>query len=71
MINRRSTAYYTLPEELAPGKTKETKLTMSFGLVVPKDMEKKAQKFMETLTDNAAKEFKKFMKKQVNKRLEE
>lgn len=72
MLNRRSSVYYTLPDELVSGtKTKESKATISIGIVVPKDMEKKAQKFMEEATDDFAKSFKKFMKKQVEKRMED
>ena len=71
MINRRATTYYTLPEELASGKTKEAKATFSMNLVVPKNMEKKAQKFMKEASDDFSKAFQKWMKKQIEKELDD
>ena len=70
MINRRAVVYCELPEELAPGKTKEAKLTISIGMVVPKEMEgKKATEFIDNQMDEVSKEFKKFIKKRVTKLL--
>ena len=72
MINRRAVVYCELPEELAPGKTKEAKLTISIGMVVPKEMEgKKTMKFIDDEIDMISKDFKKFMAKRIEKLLEE
>lgn len=71
MVNRRNTVYYTLPEQIAPGKQKDAKLTVSFGAVVPKEMEKKVQKFMDNMHDDIAKAFKKFMDKQCDKLMDD
>lgn len=70
MINRRSSAYYALPEEMSGPKQKDAKLNISFGMVVPPEFEKKADKFMKEQMDEVAKEFKKFMNKQCRKYLE-
>ena len=39
-------------------------------VVVPADMEKKATKFMDDMAEEYSKRFKKFMKKEIMKRLE-
>lgn len=67
MVNRRNTVYFTIPEDLNPGKTKEMKANISLGIVVPKELEKKAQKFMDDISDDFSKAFKKWCKKQVEK----
>lgn len=71
MLNRRGMVYCELPEELF-GKKKEAKLTISIGIVVPKEMEdKKAAKFIDEQMDAVSKEFKKFIKKRSEKLLGE
>lgn len=72
MISRSSTVYYELPLELAgptAKKKKDAKATIAMSVVVPADMEKKAVKFMDSMADEYADRFKKFMKKEVKKRI--
>ena len=72
MISRSSTVYYELPMELAGAnakKKKDAKATIAMSVVVPADMEKKAAKFMDSMAEEYADRFKKFMKKEVKKRM--
>ena len=72
MISRSSTVYYELPLELAgpnAKKKKDAKTTIAMSVIVPEDMEKKAAKFMDSMAEEYADRFKKFMKKEVKKRL--
>lgn len=67
MVNRRQTVYFTLPEEQYPGKQKSAHSTISIGVVVPKGLEKKANKFINEVMGDYEKAFKRFMKEQVKK----
>ena len=72
MISRSSSVYYDLPLGLAgpnAKKKKDAKATIAMSVVVPADMEKKAAKFMDSMAEEYADRFKKFMKKEVKKRL--
>lgn len=72
MINRRASAYYELPPVMTKGsKQKDAKLNMSFGMVIPPEIEKKADKFMKEEMDKLSKDFRKFMDKQCDKLLDE
>lgn len=71
MISRTVNTYVDLPEELTGKKKKsEAKSTMTIQVVVPADFEKKAQKFMDEQLDEVSKKFKKFVKKEIDKRME-
>lgn len=70
MITRSSSSYYTLPKELTGGKkAQEAKTSISMRMVVPPEMEKKAQKWMGEMAEEYAKKFRKFMEKEVEKRM--
>ena len=72
MISRSSTVYCELPAQLVGNssrKKKEAKATISMSIVVPADMEKKATKFMDSMAEEYAKQFSKFMKKEIKKRV--
>jgi len=69
-VNRSSNCYVEIPEHLLDGpKSKpEAKMQMSVNLVVPKWMDdKKTNKFISELMEDAAKEFKKYIKKRIEK----
>ena len=72
MVNRRSSMYFTLPNELTGGeKSKEAKMNVSISMVLPKAMEKKSSKFIDDQMEELSKSFKKFMKKQIEKLMED
>lgn len=71
MINRRNTVYYELPESLVSGKRKDAKMEMSVNLTIPKELEKKGTKLIDRIMEEAAQEYKKFMRKQLEKLLDE
>ena len=72
MINRRNNTYFQLPPEFTGGKkSKDASMALSINLVIPKEFEgKKAEKFIDELTQEASEMFIKFMKKSVKKYLE-
>lgn len=71
MINRRNTVYYALPEEFTGSKkAKDASMAISINLVLPKELEGKADKLIDEINDEASKMFAKFMKKQIKKHLE-
>lgn len=71
MINRRNTVYYTLPEEITGSKkAKDASMAISINLVLPKELEGKADKLIDAINDEASEMFAKFMKKQIKKYLE-
>lgn len=66
MLNRRTNVYCALPDEVSGGgKQKDAKGTISLNVVVPKEMEKKAVKFMEKYSKSFEKDFRKFIKKWI------
>ena len=72
MLSRTSNTYVKLPNELMPtSKTKDAKGTVTIKVVVPKSMEKKAEKFIDEWMDDFNKKFKKFVNKQADKLLSE
>ena len=69
-INRSKTSYQTLPEELATSAIPDAKVIVSISVVVPKGMEKSAEKFIKEAHDNIQDGFKKYVKKEIKKRTE-
>lgn len=72
MISRSLNVYVDLPEEMVHGKKKkEARASISMNVVVPPEIEKKAQKFLSEAADDFSDSFKKFMKKQIKKFMED
>ena len=72
MVSRTSNTYVKLPDELMPtSKTNDAKGTVTIKLVVPKAMEKKAEKFIDDWMVDFNKKFKKFINKQADKLIED
>lgn len=68
MLNRRTTVYKELPDELIHGKTTEAKLTISINMTIPKELEgKKATAFIDDEMSQIAKDFSKFIDKRADK----
>ena len=72
MINRSLNCYVELPEAMVEGKKKkEARASISMNIVVPSYLEKKAQSFLSDAADDFSDSFKKFMKKQIKKYMED
>lgn len=69
--SRSRTAYKKLPDKLKTKAVPDAKLAVSINLTIPKGMEKSADKFISEALDHVEKGFKKFMKKEISKRVED
>lgn len=69
-INRSKTTYQTLPDDLATSAIPDAKVIVSISVVVPKGMEKSAEKFIKEAHENVQDDFKRYVKKEIKKRTE-
>lgn len=69
-INRSKTTYQTLPDDLATSAIPDAKVIVSISVVVPKGMEKSAEKFIKEAHENVQDGFKRYVKKEIKKRTE-
>jgi len=68
-INRSKTTYQPLPDELATSSIPDAKVIVSISVVVPKGMEKSAERFIKEAHADIQDGFKKYVKKEVKRRL--
>lgn len=69
-INRSKTTYQTLPENIGTSTVPDAKVTASISVVVPKGMEKSAEKFIKEAHESIQDGFKTYVKKEIKKRAE-
>ena len=72
MVNRRTTIYAKLPDGMFKPNQGEAKLSISFNLVIPKDLagNKKIDELMTEMMESCEKEFNSFIKKRLKKMTE-
>ena len=75
MINRRGTIYVELPEELRTKSLKDASIAISISVTTTKPMEKESakaiEKFITEQFNDVGKNFKKFIRKRIEKLLKE
>lgn len=66
-ISRSKTIYQSLPDELATASLPDAKVVFSINVVVPKGMEKTAERFIKESQDDIRDAFKRYVKKETRK----
>ena len=73
MVNRRTNCYFQLPPSITDSnKQTDAKMAISINIVVPKSMEgSKLDKVINEMMESCEKIFKKYIKKKIEKALED